>query len=173
MLKRAGRGHDPSGVAGTSPGECAVECPACPHPSKNLPDNWNETPKEKRCVIRDLHATMHTSHGHKPSWIYRLFIGLDANFRLKRKKRSNEQADPGLNKGYAYFVEDTKYKDFLDRFSDMHPHDPSTCHNHDAVKLANMKKFHELDASGVATVECTRHNMKRPCSVGDLQKGER
>ena len=70
-------------------------------------------------------------------------------------------------------MEDTKYKDFLDRFSNMHPHDPSTCHNHDAVKLANMKKFHELDTSGVVTVECTRHNMKRPCSVGDLQKGER
>ncbi|KAF9501454.1 hypothetical protein BDN71DRAFT_1347342, partial [Pleurotus eryngii] len=27
--------------------------------------------------------------------------------------------------------------------------------------------------SGVGTIECSRHNMKRPLSVGDLQKGER
>lgn len=48
MLKRADRGHDSSGVAGTSPGECAVECPACPHPGKNLPDDWEAAPKAKR-----------------------------------------------------------------------------------------------------------------------------
>ena len=36
-LKRAGRGQDPSGVGGTSPGELTVECPACPQPGKNIP----------------------------------------------------------------------------------------------------------------------------------------
>jgi hypothetical protein len=41
-LKRAGRGQDPSGVEGTAQGELAVECPACPHPGRNLPDNWRE-----------------------------------------------------------------------------------------------------------------------------------
>ena len=71
--------------------------------------------------------------------------------RLKRKKQSNDQVDPGLNKGYAYFVEDTKYKEFLDCFSETLPHEQSTCHNHDAMKLANMKKFHKTDASGVVT----------------------
>ncbi len=30
-----------------------------------------------------------------------------------------------------------------------------------------------MAATGVATVDCSRHDMKRPCSVGDLQKGER
>ncbi len=40
LLKCAGRGHDPSGVAGTRPGECALRCPACPHQGVNLPDNW-------------------------------------------------------------------------------------------------------------------------------------
>ncbi|KAF9470113.1 hypothetical protein BDN70DRAFT_763808, partial [Pholiota conissans] len=40
MLKRAGRGHSASGVKGTSSGECAVLCPACPLPGINLPDNW-------------------------------------------------------------------------------------------------------------------------------------
>lgn len=49
MLKRAGRGHDPAGVAATAPGELAVECPACPHPGRNLPDGWDQAPPEIRC----------------------------------------------------------------------------------------------------------------------------
>lgn len=40
MLKRAGRGHVPEGIDKTSPGKLALECPACPHPGKNLPDDW-------------------------------------------------------------------------------------------------------------------------------------
>jgi hypothetical protein len=44
MLKRAGRGHDPAGVAATKPGSLAVECPACPHDGRNLPENWKSVP---------------------------------------------------------------------------------------------------------------------------------
>ena len=43
MLKRAGRGHDFHGADATSKGELAVECPACPHPDKNLPPNWQDS----------------------------------------------------------------------------------------------------------------------------------
>ena len=46
LLKRAGRGHDPTGVAGTPPGGLAVICPACPHPNINLPENWADAPPE-------------------------------------------------------------------------------------------------------------------------------
>lgn len=42
MLKRAGRGHDPEGIGETPPGSLTVECPACPHPGQNLPDNWRD-----------------------------------------------------------------------------------------------------------------------------------
>ncbi|KAK6992824.1 hypothetical protein R3P38DRAFT_2473087, partial [Favolaschia claudopus] len=41
-LKRAGRGHDERGVAGTEKGELAVLCWACPHDGKNLPSDWRE-----------------------------------------------------------------------------------------------------------------------------------
>ncbi len=41
MLKRGGRAHDPSGVAGTLPGQLAIGCPACPRPGINIPDNWD------------------------------------------------------------------------------------------------------------------------------------
>lgn len=39
LLKRGGRGHDPSGAAGTQPAELAVMCPSCPHPGINLSHN--------------------------------------------------------------------------------------------------------------------------------------
>lgn len=48
MLKRAGRGHDPQGIAKTKPGECALLCPACPQPGWNLPPDWADAPEEKK-----------------------------------------------------------------------------------------------------------------------------
>jgi hypothetical protein len=50
MLKRGGRGHAPSGVDGTKPGELAIQCPACPRPGVNLPDDWEKAPPELKCV---------------------------------------------------------------------------------------------------------------------------
>ena len=41
-LKCAGRGHDPAGIRATSPGSLTVECLACPHPNRNMPDNWEQ-----------------------------------------------------------------------------------------------------------------------------------
>lgn len=41
MLKRAGHGQDPAGVNATGQGELALECPACPHPGRNLPEGWD------------------------------------------------------------------------------------------------------------------------------------
>ncbi|TEB19054.1 hypothetical protein FA13DRAFT_1758289 [Coprinellus micaceus] len=37
---RCTRGHDPEGIGATREGELALECPSCPHPGKNLPDDW-------------------------------------------------------------------------------------------------------------------------------------
>lgn len=49
-------------------------------------------------------------------WIYRLFLAIDANFRLKRKQVSSEKADPSLGKGWAYFVEQDAYTEYLRKF---------------------------------------------------------
>ena len=86
---------------------------------------------------------------------------------------SNHHRDPGLNHGYAYVVEDTKYKQYLRNFDTIVSEEKSTCNNHDAIKSANMRGSEGTDANGAGTVECSRHDMKRPTSVGDLQKGER
>ncbi|KAG2365204.1 hypothetical protein BDR07DRAFT_1449868 [Suillus spraguei] len=153
MLKRSGRGHDPSGVAGTSEGQCAVLCPACPQPGKNLPDDWQDAPKAK-------------------GWLYGLFLAIDANFCLKRRAVSSDETDPSLSQGWAYFVEEKSYKSYiLDRIGDIQ--EKSTCSNHNAMNMAETKLSQGLAAMGVGTVDCARHNMKRPNGVGDLQKGEK
>ncbi|KAK0463310.1 hypothetical protein IW261DRAFT_1554191 [Armillaria novae-zelandiae] len=154
VLKRFGRGHEPGRIEGTQPGELALRCPACPHPHVNLPDGWLQN-REKR-------------------WLYRLFVAVDANFRLRRLNVSDELNDPSLNQGYAYFVEEEGFKAHLKEYGDIIPEEEkSTCNNHDAVKLANSRGGKGAAATGVGAVVCGRHDMKRPLSVGDLQKGER
>ncbi|KAJ7584477.1 hypothetical protein C8J56DRAFT_1005073 [Mycena floridula] len=152
LMQRFGRGHDAGGVATTKPGECAVQCPACPHPGINLPEDYATRPN---------------------SWIYQLFLAIDANFRLKGLQVSTDIRDPGLNRGYAYFVEESAFKAHLAEFGGVIVEEPSTCNNHNAIKMASMRGGKGTRASGVGTVECSRHDMKRPLSVGDLQKGER
>ncbi|KAF8229946.1 hypothetical protein L208DRAFT_1284187 [Tricholoma matsutake] len=46
------------------------------------------------------------------SWLYTPFLGINANFCLKHKKVSNNTADPNLNQGCAYFVEEREYKEY-------------------------------------------------------------
>lgn len=106
------------------------------------------------------------------SWLYTLFLGIDANFRLKRLNVSNHVRDPGLNQGSAFVVNETKFKSFLQVYDERIPDDTSTCNNHDAIKSASSRGGKGIAASGVGTVDCSRHDMKRPLSVGDLQKGE-
>ena len=48
MTKRSGRGHDPAGVSQTKEGECAVLCPACPQPGKNMLPGWEDEPKNRQ-----------------------------------------------------------------------------------------------------------------------------
>ena len=50
MTKRGGRSYDQSGIDGTSPGELAVLCPACPIPSINLPPNWQTAGNDTKYV---------------------------------------------------------------------------------------------------------------------------
>ena len=113
MLKRAGRGHDPEGVANTKQGECALLCPACPQPGINLPDGWETAEQDKRyasfCQIASFTDRMLCDG----SWLYSLFLGLDANFRLKRKDVSSDKRDNSLSVGWSYFVPNEAYKAHL------------------------------------------------------------
>ncbi|KAH7903909.1 hypothetical protein BJ138DRAFT_1019877, partial [Hygrophoropsis aurantiaca] len=152
-LKRGGRGHDPEGVDSTQSGQCAIICPACPQPGKNLPEQWDDGPADKQ-------------------WLYSVFVAIDANFRLKRFQVSSDAADPSLSRGWQYFVEDTQFKAHLAERID-EPQETSTCSGHKAVNTADTKSNKGLSATGVGAVDCACHNMKLPNGVGDLQKGER
>ncbi|KAJ7798239.1 hypothetical protein B0H14DRAFT_3492715 [Mycena olivaceomarginata] len=154
LLKRGGRGHDPCDdqVNATKPGELALLCLACPHPEKNLPENWRDIPFEK-------------------AFIYALYLALNANFRLHRKDVSSEERDPGLSKGWAFFGDVEKYMAHLKKHWDQ-PQEWSTCVAHDAVDKPDREVLGTV-SSGIGTVDCARHNMKHPLGVGDLQRGER
>ncbi|KAJ6452905.1 hypothetical protein DFH09DRAFT_1351463 [Mycena vulgaris] len=152
MLMRAARGNAETGIAGTALGECALLCPACPQPGKNLPENYKNAPENKQ-------------------FLYALFLAMDANFRLKRKDVSSEEADPGLGPGWAFFCEVTAYMEHLAENWDQ-KQERSTCVAHDAVDKPD-REARGTASSGIGAVDCARHNMRRPNSVGDLQFGER
>ncbi|KAI0083229.1 hypothetical protein BDY19DRAFT_998729 [Irpex rosettiformis] len=151
-LKRNGRGHELSGVRGTQAGDLAVLCPACPRPGYNLPDNWETVTDELR-------------------FIYTMFVAIDANFRLKRRAISSEKRDPALSSGLGYFVQNTKYLDFIRDRADQK--DISTCTGFAAMMQANTKWSKGYATTGVAMCVCARHGFILPNAVGDLQKGER
>ncbi|TFK61703.1 hypothetical protein BDN72DRAFT_746198, partial [Pluteus cervinus] len=154
MLKRTGRGHERGGVDATGTGQCAILCPACPHPGLNLPENWENAPADKR-------------------WLYSLFLSMDANFRLRRrlKRSTSEATDPSLSQGWAYFVTPSQYMEHLNQFDKAIEQPKSTCSNHSAVN--SERSTRGLSVTGVGSVGCARHNFFRPHAVGDLQKGER
>ncbi|KAJ7834834.1 hypothetical protein B0H13DRAFT_1653010 [Mycena leptocephala] len=152
MLKRAGRGHDPSGVFGTAAGECALQCPCCPDPKVNLPEGWENAPPEDR-------------------FLYILFLALDACFRLKRRMISSELRDPGLGTGWAYVMENAPYRHYLLTVTDQK--EMSTCSGLAALDYANTKFSRGYSTTGVGMGVCARHEFVQPNGVGDLQKGER
>ncbi|KAK7025333.1 hypothetical protein VNI00_016115 [Paramarasmius palmivorus] len=152
-LKRGGRGNDSARtIQETKTGELAVLCPACPRPEVNLPGNWISTEPEK-------------------SFIYTLFLAVDACFRLKRKMVSSEAADPGLGTGWSYMVPDEPYRRYL--LSTTNESEMSTCSGLAALDHANSRNSRGTYAtSGVGLGCCARHEFIQPTGVGDLQKGE-
>ncbi|KAJ7155297.1 hypothetical protein C8R46DRAFT_910682, partial [Mycena filopes] len=147
ILKRGACGYDTSGIDGVKPGSCALDCPACPHPGKNIPPEWKSVAPEKKFLY-----------------------ALDTNFRMQQKDVSSEASDPSLGNGLALYGEITAYMAHLEENWDQ-PQPKSTCVAHDAVKTPD-KEARDTASSGIATVDCARHNMKRPRGIGDLQQGE-
>ncbi|KAJ7029541.1 hypothetical protein C8F04DRAFT_962701 [Mycena alexandri] len=152
-LKRSGCIHIPGQIREIPAGFCALLCPACPQPGKNLPVGgaWKEAPRPKR-------------------YLYALFLAIDANFQMKRKQVSSEEADPGLNRGCVFYSDVKAYMEHVG--AHWETEQESRCVSHDAVNQPD-RKARGTASSGIGTVDCARHNMKRPNGVGDLQKGER
>ncbi|KIK97731.1 hypothetical protein PAXRUDRAFT_31606 [Paxillus rubicundulus Ve08.2h10] len=147
------RVHNPDGPENTQPGDCVVMCPTCPHPGINLLVNWETV-------------------GALLSWLYTLFLTIDANFHLKYKNVLNNEVDSGVGSGWGYFVDETDYKSYVSaQLNDIQ--EKITCLGHTTVNMADTKVSHGLAEMGIGTVDCSRHGFKLPHGVRDLQKGER
>ncbi|PPR05742.1 hypothetical protein CVT26_008495 [Gymnopilus dilepis] len=156
MMKRAGRGHDDTGVAGTKEGELAIACPSCPHPGINIPEGWEKAGDDER-------------------FLYFVVLCIDANFRLKNQLVSNYSSDPGLGTGLSYTIKRKPYEEYVrSRGNDVNIDEsrPKGC-GLQAVDQANTKYSKGLRYTGVSGVSCGRSEMLLPCSVGNLQKGEK
>ncbi|KAL0057538.1 hypothetical protein AAF712_015825 [Marasmius tenuissimus] len=152
MLKCCGRCHDPGGIAATSAGAAAVPCRACPHPGKNMPEDWDKAPAEDQFL-----------HG--------LYLAEDANFKQKARARPNDHRDPPLSPAAAFWVPHELYMQEVTK----HPEkrEISHCSSFNAMAQANSRKSKGLRATGIGSVTCARHGTFRPNGMGDLQKGER
>ncbi|KAF9505571.1 hypothetical protein BS47DRAFT_1374298 [Hydnum rufescens UP504] len=132
----------PDGVSGTQSGELAILCPACPHPTVNLPNDWKNVPASSQ-------------------YLYKVFLAIDANFH--QKNALSPLPDPGL--GTAFVLSHAAQKD-------MSPHTILMCSGLSALDHANMKDSKGLQATGVGAVVCACHGFLHPLSIRDLQKGE-
>ncbi|KAJ6465540.1 hypothetical protein C8R47DRAFT_1235772 [Mycena vitilis] len=150
--RRSGRGHAPDGIDKTKLGECAVDCWACPHEGRNLPENW-----------RDVDP--------KYQFLFMLLLAVDANFRLKNRMRTNEIEDPSLGPGWGYWVDERPYKEHIKKY--VNEKDVSTCIAFAALLQKDTRLTTGLRVSGVGGCVCARHECVRPNGLGDLQKGER
>jgi hypothetical protein len=108
-LKRGAAGNTTTTIDKLGDGALAIECPACPHPGRNLPGGWENEPGERAYVVKILRDHVLTGIVHR--WLYCLFLAIDANFRLKLKARGIK--DPELGSGLAYFVDTAKFQRHL------------------------------------------------------------
>ncbi|KAG7087076.1 hypothetical protein E1B28_013058 [Marasmius oreades] len=151
MAKRAGRGHDPSGMSGTMYGSATIPCRACPDPHRNLPADWEKAPADDR-------------------FLYALFLSEDANFKQKARSRPNNYRDPVLGPGWGCFVPHDIYMEEITKRTDQT--EISNCVGFQSIATTNTKKSRGLRATGVGAVSCSRHETFRPNGMGDLQVGE-
>ncbi|KAK7021051.1 hypothetical protein VNI00_017540 [Paramarasmius palmivorus] len=153
MMKRSGRGHHPTGIAGTTPGEAAVVCRACPIEGVNIPSDWIKAPASE-------------------AWKYTLILTMDANFKQKARARPNDPNDPPLGPGFGCTVNHEEYlQEAVKHVKDSE--EISHCVSFAAMHTANTRKSKGLRATGIGSVSCARHEILRPNGTGDLQKGER
>ncbi|KAF9777745.1 hypothetical protein BJ322DRAFT_1015458 [Thelephora terrestris] len=138
QIKHGGGAHSPLGLISVPDGEFALECPACPHPGRNIPADWMRAPDNKK-------------------WLYSLFLAVDANFRLKLKNRKIK--DPEVGSGWAYFVENNRYLEHVSRNTNDTEVSVSGCGSaFHTVNQANTKSTKDYIASGVVACICARHS---------------
>ncbi|KIJ24011.1 hypothetical protein M422DRAFT_195238 [Sphaerobolus stellatus SS14] len=133
-------------ATGHRAGLIAMPCLACPEPGFNLDPNWKKiTPKEL-------------------SYINRLHISQDANFRNQlRKKTKHNPEDFSLFDGRAYYPPERQFQDYLTTVVDSE----QVCRFD-----TEYPQVQAHTVSGIMAAVC-RHDCFRPGGQNDLQRGEK
>lgn len=117
LLKRSGVCLSPGGINEAGPGCCAITCPACPNPeiaprpARSYDPGVYDDGRDKRYVLILIYEGRRAD-SLAYSFLDKLMVMLDANFRLKSKDR-DIKSDPALGSGYAYYVEENDYQAYL------------------------------------------------------------
>ncbi|KAL0568511.1 hypothetical protein V5O48_013468, partial [Marasmius crinis-equi] len=155
-LMRAGKGQQAecSGIEDDPETSLTLKCPSCPHPGINLPPGWDQVQG-------------------RDSYLYRLCLCLDANFRLKEQLVSSHSRDPALCDGQGYFVGRKRYEEWIEenRKREDAEDEISNCVPFAALTKQATKFSKGLRYTGVVGVVCSRSDMI--VKVGNLNKGER
>ncbi|KAK0433276.1 hypothetical protein EV421DRAFT_1741723 [Armillaria borealis] len=106
------------------------------HTLSRFTDNTRVHPPPMSCPRPGVN--MSTPTDETKSYVNRLFLGVDANFRLVWLNVSSDICDPGLNHGFAYFMEESAFQSHLAQFHDKLPTETNMCNNHNAIKLASL-----------------------------------
>lgn len=132
----------------------ATECPACPRPGINIPENWREI------IPGSLY------------YLIRCYVHFDANFRLVQLRRdARNPSDRALWIGGGFFADPEEYEDYLG-VVDHEQQETSDCADHRATTLSTRTRFNRLEVTGVAGAVC-RHECAIPQGFVNLYKGER
>ncbi|KAJ7024551.1 hypothetical protein C8F04DRAFT_1192230, partial [Mycena alexandri] len=89
------------------------------------------------------------------TYLYRLIVALDANFKLKNRIRKNEIDDPSLGPGWGSFVEPRRYKKHLRKY--VAEKDISTCIAFAALTQKETRNTAGLRVSGVGGCKGERY----------------
>lgn len=87
------------------PGDLVVQCPSCPRPGVNMPDDWKS--EQWRCVPRPSFSvtTNHEGSLYRSRLIYTRTLSVDGNFVLSRKsKGGGATKDPSLLGDYGFWA---------------------------------------------------------------------
>ncbi|KAL0564010.1 hypothetical protein V5O48_018046 [Marasmius crinis-equi] len=156
MVMRSGYGQSDCSHLNEEPeGSMSLQCPTCPHPKKNLDDNWKEQGEE---VAR---------------FLCRLVLCADANFRLKEQLVSSHSRDPALCDGLGYFVRRGPFERWVEENNRVNSSEDeiSDCVPFAALSKQNTKFSKGLRYTGVGAVACGRMDMV--VRIVNLNKGER
>ncbi|KAL0948691.1 hypothetical protein HGRIS_010492 [Hohenbuehelia grisea] len=126
---------------------------------------WLARKKESLLSAAQLSSTWRNLRrtGKMPASDTTLFLGINGNFRLKRKIVSNEENDPSLSKGWAYIVEEKAFKVHIT--GSTHEVETSTCSSYKAISEAKPRQDHWLSLHRASYRRCIARDFKRAMSV--------